>query len=225
MTANENNVTTPIELGPEYLVSDVAGLARLFPPANEFVTSKCLDYIHEHARIFIERSPFMLIGSQSADGHADVTPRGDPPGFVKVLDDNKTLLIPDRPGNNRIDTLKNIVTNPRVGLIFLIPGFDETMRVNGGAQLTVDPDLLKTMDIKGRVPKIAIAVQVDEVYIHCAKALRRSNLWDPSVQQDRSSFPTMAKVMLDHTDSGPVTPEEMKRIDDNMESFYRQTMY
>ena len=116
MTTNETDATTPIELNPDHLVSDEAGLARLFHPANEFVTGKCLDYIHEHARIFIERSPFMLIGSQSADGHADVTPRGDPPGFVKVLDDNKTLLIPDRPGNNRIDTLKNIVTNPRVGL-------------------------------------------------------------------------------------------------------------
>lgn len=215
---------TPIELNPEYLV-DEHGLEMMFHPANEFVTDKCLDYIHEHARTFIERSPFMLIGSQSADGHADVTPRGDPPGFVKILDDNKTLLIPDRPGNNRIDTLKNITSNPRVGLIFFIPGFDETMRVNGGAQLTRDPELLEGMAVKNRVPKIAIAVQVDEVYIHCAKAIRRSNLWDPGEHQERSSFPTMAKVMLDHTYGAPEDPETMKQIDDNMDDFYRRTLY
>ena len=209
---------------PEYLV-DERDLEAMFHPANDFVTDKCLDYIHEHARTFIERSPFLLIGSQSADGNADVSPRGDPRGFVKVLDDNKTLLIPDRPGNNRIDTLKNITSNPRVGLIFIIPGFDETMRINGGAQLTRDPELLSGMAVKGRVPKLAIAVRVDEVYIHCAKAIRRAKLWDPEEHQDRSEFPTMAKVMLDHTYGAPDDPEEMKLIDDNMDAFYRQTMY
>ena len=214
----------PIELNPEYLV-DKRDLEAMFHPANDFVTDKCLDYIHEHARTFIERSPFLLIGSQSADGNADVSPRGDPRGFVKVLDDNKTLLIPDRPGNNRIDTLKNITSNPRVGLIFIIPGFDETMRINGGAQLTRDPELLSGMAVKGRVPKLAIAVRVDEVYIHCAKAIRRAKLWDPEEHQDRSEFPTMAKVMLDHTYGAPDDPEEMKLIDDNMDAFYRQTMY
>ena len=218
-------MATPIELKPEFVIADEAGLASLFHPANDFVTDKCLDYIHEHARDFIGRSPFMLIGSQSADGHADVSPRGDPAGFVKVLDDNKTLLIPDRPGNNRIDTLTNIVSNPRVGLIFIIPGFDETMRVNGEARLTRDPDLLKPMAVKGRVPKIAIAVRVDEVYIHCAKAIRRAKLWEATEHQDRDTFPTMAKVMLDHTYGAPEDPEVMKQIDDNMDDFYRQTMY
>ncbi len=218
-------MTTPIELNPDFLVSSEEALSQMFHPANDFVTDKCLDYVHEHARVFIERSPFMLIGSQSADGHADVTPRGDPPGFVKVLDDDKTLLIPDRPGNNRIDTLRNLVSNPRIGLIFLIPGFEETMRVNGAAQLTRDPELLETMAVKGRVPKIAIAVRVDEVYIHCAKAIRRANLWDESEHQDRSEYPTMAKVMLDHTYGAPDDPEVMKEIDDNMDNFYRTSLY
>jgi len=218
-------VSTPVELKTEFLVSDEQGLDQLFHPANDFVTKKCLDHIHEHARTFIERSPFMLIGSQSADGHADVTPRGDPAGFVKVLDDNKTLLIPDRPGNNRIDTLRNLVSNPRIGLIFLIPGFDETMRVNGQAQLTRDPELLMSMAVKGRVPKIAIAVRVEEVYIHCAKAIRRAKIWDQSAYQERSEFPSMAKVMLDHTYGAPDDPDVMKQIDDNMDAFYRDTMY
>ncbi len=215
----------PIELDPDFVIGDEAGLDQLFHPANDFVTEKVLDYIHEHARVFIERSPFMLIGSQSANGDADVSPRGDPKGFVRVLDDNKTLLIPDRPGNNRIDTLRNIVTNPRVGLLFLIPGFEETMRVNGSAQLTRDPELLTTMAVNGRLPKLAIAVRVNEVYIHCAKSIRRAKLWDESEHQDRSEFPTMAKVMLDHTWGAPEDPEAMKEIDDNMDDFYRKTLY
>ena len=218
-------MSSPIELRPEFLVSDEQGLDELFRPANDYVTKKCLDHIHDHARSFIERSPFMLIGSQSADGHADVTPRGDPAGFVKVLDDNKTLLVPDRPGNNRIDTLRNLVSNPQIGLLFLIPGFGETMRVNGQAQLTRDPDLLVTMAVQGRVPKIAIAVRVEEVYIHCAKAIRRAKLWDQTTQQERSEFPSMAKVMLDHAGGAPDDPEVMKAIDADMDAFYRDTMY
>lgn len=218
-------MSIPIELKTEFLVSDELGLNELFHPANDAVTKKCLDHIHDHARAFIERSPFMFIGSQSAGGHADVTPRGDPPGFVKVLDDNKTLLIPDRPGNNRIDTLRNLVSNPRIGLIFLIPGFDETMRVNGQAQLTRDPDLLATMAVQGRVPKIAIAVRVEEVYIHCAKAIRRAKIWDQATHQERSEFPSMAKVMLDHAYGAPDDPEVMKAIDADMDAFYRDTMY
>ena len=218
-------MTDPIELKPEFLVKSERDLGTLFYPANEFVTQKCLDYVHEHARVFIERSPFLMIATQSAEGRADVSPRGDPRGFVKVLDDNKTILIPDRPGNNRIDTLKNLVSNPRVGLIFMIPGFEETMRVNGSAQLTVDPELLSMMTVKNRVPKIAVAVRVEEVYIHCAKAIRRANLWDENEHQDRSDFPTMAKVMLDHTFGAPDDPEVMKQIDDNMEAGYRQSMY
>lgn len=218
-------MTDPIELKPEFLVKSERDLGTLFYPANEFVTQKCLDYVHEHARVFIERSPFLMIATQSAEGRADVSPRGDPRGFVKVLDDNKTILIPDRPGNNRIDTLKNLVSNPRVGLIFMIPGFEETMRVNGSAQLTVDPELLSIMTVKNRVPKIAVAVRVEEVYIHCAKAIRRANLWDENEHQDRSDFPTMAKVMLDHTFGAPDDPEVMKQIDDNMEAGYRQSMY
>lgn len=218
-------MTAPQEFRPEFVVADEDGLSQLFHPANEFVTQKCLDHIHEHARVFIERSPFMMIGTQSADGKADVSPRGDPRGFVRVLDDDKTLLIPDRPGNNRIDTLTNIVSNPRVGLIFMIPGFEETMRINGEALLTRDPELLATMVVNSRVPKIAIAVRVDEVYIHCAKAIRRANLWDESEHQDRAEYPTMAKVMLDHTFGAPDDPDVMKQIDDNMEAGYRQSMY
>jgi len=122
----------------EHIIRDLAGLRALYPPAQGLAVQKTLDHLDAHARAFIARSPFLTIGTQGADGRADVSPRGDPCGFVRVID-NKTLAIPDRPGNNRLDTLENIVANPSVGLLFLVPGFDDTLRVNGRARLSADP--------------------------------------------------------------------------------------
>ena len=175
-------------------------------------------------RAFIERSPFACIGTQSADGTADVSPRGDPSGFVKILDE-KTLLIPDRPGNNRLDTLSNLLSNPRVGVLFLVPGFDDTLRVNGTAQLTRDPDVLALMSVNDRVPTLAIAVHVEEVFNHCAKALRRSKLWDASQHHDRSEVPSLMKIVLDQTTGAPTDQAEQQKLDDGLEEEYRQTMY
>ena len=165
-------MTDEKNLDPDFVVRSESDLRSLFSATHDVAVKKCLKFIDEHARAFIERSPFVCIGTQSNHGSADVSPRGDPCGFVTVLDET-TLLIPDRPGNNRLDTLSNILTNPKVGLLFLIPGFDETMRVNGTAALTRDPRLLAAMAVNGRIPIIAIAVHVEEVFIHCAKALRR----------------------------------------------------
>ena len=137
---------------------------------------KCIPSLDRHCREFIERSPFLCIGTSGAGGRADVSPRGDPPGFVQVLDDN-TLFIPDRPGNNRLDTMTNIIENPNVGLLFLVPGFDDTLRVNGRATIVRDEALAQAAVVNGKEPKVGIRVEVEEAFLHCAKAFKRSRLW------------------------------------------------
>src|SRR5690606_16305086 len=149
-----------------------------FQPTHDLALKKMLTSLDKHAQAFIGRSPFLCIGTQNRDGKADVSPRGDPAGFVKILDEH-TLAIPDRPGNNRLDSLVNITTNPSVGLLFIIPGFDDTLRVNGQATLLTDPALLNSMSVNDRLPNLAIVVRVTEVFMHCAKAFRRSKLWNP----------------------------------------------
>ncbi len=211
-------------LNPAHLITTEADLRAAFPPTHKNAVLKCLDHIDPHARAFIERSPFLCIGTQSADGTADVSPRGDPRGFVKILDE-KTILIPDRPGNNRLDTLANIVSNPSVGLLFLVPGYDETLRINGTARLTRDPDLLKLLSVKDRVPTVAIAVEIHELFLHCAKAFRRSKLWDPNELQDRSEMPSLMKIIMDQTERTPEDPAEMDKLDAGLEEAYRTSMY
>ena len=164
--------------------------AVCFAPTHTLAALKSLTALDDHAMAFIRRAPFLCIGTQNATGTADVSPRGDPAGFVQILD-AQTIAIPDRPGNNRLDTLSNIVANPNVGLLFIIPGFDDTLRLNGQATLVTDPDLLATMAVNDRTPKLAIVVRVAEVFLHCAKAFRRSRLWDPSTFQDRRDMPSL----------------------------------
>ncbi len=212
------------QLKPEFLVNDERDLRSLFSATHAIAVQKCQNHLDKHSMDFVARSPFICIGTQSPNGLADVSPRGDPSGFVKVLD-HKTLLIPDRPGNNRLDTLSNILANPTVGLLFIIPGFDETMRVNGKGKITRDPALLALLTVEGRTPTVAIVVTVQEVFIHCAKAFRRSKLWDPSHHQDRSEMPSLLKIILDQTTGAPEDPEEMKKIDAGLEVEYQKTMY
>lgn len=216
--------TQPTTLRPEHVVANEADLRALFPPTHDLAARKSLDRIDRHARDFIARAPFLCIGTQGETGAADVSPRGDPRGFVRVLDD-RTLLIPDRPGNNRLDTLSNIVANPRVGILFLIPGYDDTLRVNGTAVLTRDPDLLAASAVNGRVPTIGIVVRVAEVFLHCAKALRRSRLWDPALHQDRKEMPSLMQILLDQTAKAPEDPVEIERLDQGLEEDYRKSMY
>ncbi|SEP81338.1 hypothetical protein SAMN05428995_101883 [Loktanella sp. DSM 29012] len=217
-------MTKPDVLNTDFILRDEAELRQLFAPTHDTAIKKCLNYLDKHARAFIERSPFICIGTQSSDGAADVSPRGDPPGFVKVHDD-RTLLIPDRPGNNRLDTLTNIMTNGHVGLLFIVPGFDDTLRVNGTAVITRDPDLLVHMAVNDRTPTVAIAISVDEVFIHCAKAFRRSKLWSPDAQQDRGDVPSLMNIILDQTTGAPKDPEQLAKLDEDLEAEYRQTMY
>lgn len=208
----------------EFIVQTETALRALFPPVHTLAALKSLDLLDTHAREFIRRSPFLTIGTQNRDGKADVSPRGDPAGFVRVLDD-RTLAIPDRPGNNRLDTLTNILSNPNVGLLFLVPGFDDTLRINGTAQLSTDPRLLVSMAVNERVPTLAIVVTVTEVFLHCAKAFRRSRLWDPAARQDRTEMPSLLKMILDQTTGAPQNPVEMQKIDDGLEADYRNSMY
>ena len=212
------------QVNPEFLVRDLDELRSLFPATHPVAIQKCLDRLDSHARDFMARAPFLCIGTQSPEGLADVSPRGDPCGFVKVLDD-KTFLIPDRPGNNRLDTQKNILANPAVGILFMIPGFEDTMRVNGTAQISRDPELLAVLAVQDRTPTVAIVVTVKEVFLHCAKALRRAKLWDPAAHQERRDMPSLMKIILDQTIGAPTDPNAMLKLDANLEQDYKNSMY
>jgi hypothetical protein len=211
-------------LNPDFLVSSEEQLRSLFQPTHEIASKKSLDHLDKHARDFIERSPFVCVGTQSAVGTADVSPRGDPCGFVKVLND-KTLLLPDRPGNNRLDTLSNLIANPAIGLLFIVPGYDDTVRVNGRAQLTTDPHLLNMLVVQDRVPTLAIAISVDEVFFHCAKAFRRSKLWKPDNLQNRDEMPSLMQIVHEQILEKPKSADEISVLDAELETDYQNSMY
>ncbi len=212
------------KVNPEFAITDEQALRRLFPGQTPLAIHKVQGSLDKHAQAFIRRSPFLCIGTQNLNGKADVSPRGDPVGFVKILDQH-TLAIPDRPGNNRLDTQVNILANPSVGLLFIIPGFDDTLRVNGQASLVNHPEVLKSMSIKDRMPTLAIVVKVSEVFLHCAKAFRRSHLWNPDHFQDRADMPSLSKIVLDQTTGAPSDDAEMRKIDDDLEEEYKKTLY
>ncbi len=177
-------------------ITTLSALRALYGPARERSLKKEIPALDAHAVQFIGLSPFVVLASSSADGHMDASPRGGEPGFVKVLDAH-TLLVPDSPGNNRLDTLENIIATGRVGTLFMVPGFDETLRVNGRAVLSTDPaDLALCADAR-RTPALVIRMTVESVYLHCAKAFMRSQLWDASRQVDRGQMPSMAEMMRD----------------------------
>jgi PPOX class probable FMN-dependent enzyme len=193
-------------------------LRALHAPPSDLVRQKCVDRLDRHCRDFIALSPFLVLGSSDAEGRADVSPRGDPPGFVKVLDD-QTLLVPDRPGNNLLDSLSNILANPEVGLLFIIPGFDETLRVNGRATVVRDPALLAPLAVEGKAVKVAIRVAVREVYLHCAKSFRRARRWDPAGRVPRQTLPTLAKMVRDMA-AMRYDPAIDGRVEDSMKKLY-----
>ena len=181
---------------------------------------KELKRLDGHCRSFIGKSPFVLIGSSDGNGNADVTPKGDRPGFAAVLDDS-TIAIPDRPGNNRLDTLENIVLNPAIGLLFLIPGMNETLRVNGEARITVDQGLREQLAVEGKLPLSVVVVSVKAAYMHCAKAFMRSELWKPESWPDRTSIPTLGEILRDQLALDQSAKETDRWLDDS----YKQTMW
>ncbi|HKA45231.1 MAG TPA: pyridoxamine 5'-phosphate oxidase family protein [Burkholderiales bacterium] len=150
-----------------------------------------------HCRAIISRSPFVLVSSCDAAGRMDVSPKGDPPGFVQILDET-TLAIPDRPGNRRADTFRNVLQNPRVGLLFLVPGRNETLRVNGRAAIVRDLALRERMTVKGKQPELALVVSIEEVFVHCGKCMLRAGLWDRDARHDVTDLPSHARCLVDH---------------------------
>ena len=181
----------------DHLIRDEAALTALYGESSAGAIAKEIDYIHPHYRAMIEASPFMTLSTVGPEG-LDCSPRGDPAGFVHVVDD-KTLLIPDRRGNNRADSLRNIVRDPRVALLFLIPGVGETLRVNGSAAISTDPALLARFPFRGTLPRTVIVVTADRVYFQCPKALVRSELWNPARQIDRKALPSTGTILADIT--------------------------
>ena len=200
-------------------IEDVETLRALYPAPVERAVRKSLPRLDDHMRRFISLSPLLCMATSSAAG-ADVTPRGDRPGFVHVEDDF-TLLVPDWPGNNRLDSLVNLLANPQVALIFFIPGVDETLRVNGTAAITAAPDVLRRWDVSGKQPRSAIRLTVREAFLHCAKALIRSRLWHDDYRVARESLPSYAKMLKDQTQLA----DSVEQIETAIRQSYTERLY
>jgi len=204
---------------PSHTISSLEQLTALYDPPSERVLLKQIDHLDEHCRAFIAAAPFLVLATCGPAG-VDCSPRGDQPGFVEVEDD-KTLLLPDRRGNNRIDSLRNILASPAVGLIFLVPGVHETFRVNGRARISVDPALLARFAVDGKAPKSVLVVTVDEAFVQCARALVRSDLWNPARHVPRAELPSLGTILAAHT-GGKVDAAE---YDSQWEATVRRTLY
>ncbi len=200
-------------------ITTIDQLEALYGQAMSLAVLKEIDHISDHYRAFVEKAPFMVVATAGPEG-LDCSPRGDPPGFVRVVD-AKTVMIPDRRGNNRIDTLRNIVRDPRISLLFLIPGVTETLRINGRAEISVDPDLCASFAMDDKLPKCVIVVQVERVYFQCAKALVRSNLWSADAQIPRSALPSSGQI-LEALSKDDFNGEE---YDCNLPDRLKKTMY
>jgi len=183
------------------VVRDESELRERIGFPAELVQRKIADRLNELTRQFVERSPFVCVATASPDGGLDVSPRGDPAGFVRVLDD-RTLLLPERPGNKLADTLTNLLVDPRIALLFLIPGIGDSFRINGRATVVDDPELLAPCEVEGKVPKLGILVSVEEAYTQCSKALIRSDLWNPEKHVDRSELPSSGAILRAVADAG-----------------------
>jgi PPOX class probable FMN-dependent enzyme len=202
-------------------VTTEAELRDLIGEPSALALAKELSTLDVHCREFVARSPFLLLATSNASGQCDVSPKGDAPGFVLVLDERR-LLIPDRPGNKRLDGMRNLLQNPHVGLIFLVPGVEETLRVNGRGWIVRDEDLLARCEVKGKVPGLAIGIEVEEAFIHCAKAFKRSGLWEPQRWPDLGGLASPAKMLYDQTRPAGTTVEDMDRA---LQESYTKRLY
>lgn len=179
----------------EHRITSIEQLEALYGQPHGPAVAKEIDHIAPSYRKLIEATPFVAIATAGPEG-LDCSPKGDAPGFVHILDD-KTLALPDRPGNNRIDGYRNILRNPHIALLFLIPGVGETLRVNGRAEISVDPDLLQSFAVNGKLPRSVMVVHIDTIFFHCSKAIVRSRLWDEATKIDRSSLPSTGSIIAD----------------------------
>ncbi|AZN40976.1 pyridoxamine 5'-phosphate oxidase family protein [Paenibacillus albus] len=175
---------------------------------SELVRNKVVTRLDRHCKAFIAEVPIVFVATSNASGACDVSPRGDAAGFVAVLDETH-LLIPERPGNKRMDTLRNIIENPHIGLIFVIPGLEETLRINGRACIIKDQERLQLMEVRGKAPLLGIGVEMEEGFIHCAKAFKRSKLWEPASWPQQDAHPNPARILADHASKLGKTEEEI----------------
>lgn len=202
------------------IIQSETELRELLGNPSDLAKNKVIKFLDEECLKFLAHSPFLSLATSNKSGQCDVSPRGDAPGFVHVVD-HKTLLIPERPGNRRADSMMNIIENPQVGLQFFIPGLEETLRINGKALLIRDQEWLEKMAVGEKVPTIAIAVTVEECFIHCAKALRRSKLWSPTTWPDKTSLPSPAKMLKEHA----AVKESVEEVKERLEVSYTKDLY
>lgn len=206
---------------PDPVVTSRDELRSIYRMPSRPAVAKEIDHLDEHCRALIDHSPFLVLATGATDGSSDASPRGGPPGFVEVLDDHR-LAIPDLSGNNRLDSLQNILERPGVGILFFVPGLDETLRVNGEARLKTEPDVLDVCTVHDVRPRLVIEITVSSAYIHCAKALRRGGVWQPEEWPDTSDMPTVGCMLKDHYGVPGLDTEAVeRRLDDS----YRLTMW
>jgi PPOX class probable FMN-dependent enzyme len=191
-------------------VTTIEQLRTIIDPPREAAVRKQIDALDEHCRAFIARSPFVFVATSSASGECDVSPKGDAPGFVHVLDDH-TLVIPDRRGNQRLDSIQNMLQNPHVGLLFVIPGVEWTLRVNGRATIVRDAGVRESLAAQGTVPELAVAVHVEEAFLHCPKCFLRARLWDTGEWMPREEHPSFAAILRDQTKYTEVPVEAIEK--------------
>jgi PPOX class probable FMN-dependent enzyme len=201
------------------MIDSVEGLRAHYPPPRQRSLDKEVDHLDVHCRDFIAHSPFVVLATAASEGLVDASPKGGPAGFVRVLDDHR-LAVPDMSGNNRLDSMRNIVSGGRVALLFFVPGVDETMRVNGTASVSLDPSVLAECSVAGMAANVAIVVDVSTAFIHCAKALRRSSLWDPAGWPLADDMATPACMLKDHIGLEGSVEESQRHLD---ESYARTT--
>ena len=202
-------------------VSTEAELREIVSAPQQPIWDKNIGRIDEHARTIIAHSPFVLLATSDTDGTCDVSPRGDPAGSVLVLDDHR-LVLADRPGNHRVDSFRNVLRNPHVGLLFLVPGMNETLRVNGRATLVSDAPFFADLTVKGKRPRLAVLVEVEDLYMHCAKAFIRASLWKPDTWPDRADLPTLGRIAKDHLN---ISETSVEALDEGLDEDARTNQY
>jgi uncharacterized protein len=205
----------------EQTIASLEELLALHGEVSLVARNKQRSGLDAHCQEFIAASPMLMLSTSSATGLCDVTPRGDAPGFVRVLSAN-TLAMPERNGNNRLDSARNILENPQVGLIFLIPGVLETLRVNGRARLVQDKSLLESFEVSGKIPKLAIVVDTQEVYLQCGKAFKRSALWQPESWTAAKTLTSRGVMLADHAKSAGINQDDMQSL---LETAYKERLY
>jgi PPOX class probable FMN-dependent enzyme len=206
---------------PDDLIADAEELREFVGVPIQRTLEKQLDHLDRHCVDFLARSPFATLATSGADGRCDSSPRGGPAGFAHVIDP-KHVALPDYKGNRRQDSHVNVMENPHVGLLFLIPGFGETLRINGRAQLSRDPDLLSVLATRGDTPHLALVVEAEEVYLHCAKACMRSEIWDPTTWLPKDELPSATQIYRDHRDTPGLTVEQ---VEAELEESFRTRMW